>query len=76
MAIKLTIPHPYPLDWFDWLDTFVGLNVVIPGSAFSDNSDWMNFADRLSQFVPDTPTGSDFDSWQDWVLALRSSLSL
>jgi hypothetical protein len=77
VARRLIIPDPDFMGWTDWLDQVIGLNGVIPGGAASgEGDDWKGFSDRLSLFVPDTPYGEDFETWQEWARALRSSLSL
>lgn len=73
--IRLVLPNPYPLEWYDWRDTVIGINPVLAGTSNLDALEWQEFADRLSQFI-DAPYGEDFETWQEWVLALRSSLSL
>lgn len=74
MALSL-LPHPDALAWQDWLDTVVGYNQDLVNQV-SAESDWLDFGRRLIQFVPAAPAPERFETWQDWVRALKQALNL
>lgn len=76
-TIHRVVTDPTTMEWQDWVETLVGMNPRLGLPRLVDpDLPWQEFADRLAQHVPDTPYGEDFDTWQDWALALRSSLLL
>lgn len=64
------LPIPDGLDWQDWADTVVWLNPSILNKV-SPFSPWRDFADQLSLVEVDVPFADDFESWQEWVVALK-----
>jgi hypothetical protein len=76
-TLHRVVPDPEGLTWQDWVDTAVGMNGRLGLPHLVDvNAPWQAFADQLALVVPDTPYGEDFETWQDWVRALRSALVL
>lgn len=77
MAIQLrTIPDPVLMEWPDWVATFVGFNPQLVNQVESGGrSNWREFADRLTQIVPEAPRPDAFGHWREWVYALKSILN-
>jgi hypothetical protein len=74
MALSV-LPIPDGLEWQDWADTVVWLNPTILNKV-SPFSNWRAFADQLSMVETRVPRTDEFNSWQDWVGALRLSFGL
>lgn len=63
------------MDWQDWLDTVVGYNADLVNQV-SPDTDWVAFARRLTQSVPDSPAPEQFVGWPEWVRALKQALNV
>ncbi len=74
MSLTL-LPYPDGVTWQDWLDNVVGYNADLVNQVSAD-LDWLSFAHRLTQFVPDAPAPERFGDWPDWVRALKQALNL
>lgn len=68
------LPYPRQMKWQDWVDTVVGYNPDLRNKV-SPDSDWESFADKLTQFVPQTPSHRMFQDWQAWAEALIRTVS-
>lgn len=66
----MTIPDPTLMSWEIWAQTVVGYNPEI-STQVSSQLPWQEFADYLTDMVPETPRASFFDDWRTWARALK-----
>lgn len=74
-AKLVVLPDPYRLTWRQWSDTVVGYNPGLRDMNDSD-SDWIEFARRLCEALPDAPRPMGHDTWQDWAASLKGVFHL
>lgn len=66
----MILPHPDHLSWDRWASTVVGFNPEL-SNQLHPNLDWESFASYLADSTAGAPQPHGFETWQDWVRALK-----
>lgn len=69
----MVIPDPRGVPWQQWADTVVGFNALLRNRIDPD-SDWREFGETFCQYVPSVPYPEDFETWQEWAIAVKYAL--
>ncbi len=69
----MLLPDPRGLQWRDWADTVVGFNPLLR-NRIDPNESWEEFGQTFCQYVGNVPFPDGFDTWQEWVIAVKYAL--
>lgn len=71
----VVLPNPLSLTWRMWADTVVGYN---PGLREMEDPglEWVEFANRLCEALPDAPRPEGHETWESWASALKLAFHL